>query len=427
MNISGDGAAYDIGFGALSRLLASNSPIKVMVLNSGVYSNTGGQASTASLSGQDSDLARFGKASPGKLEDRKELGLIASFHPKVFVVQSATAFPGHFLKNVMAYLEHSTSPALLDVYTPCQGEHGIADDAANRRARLAVEARVSPLFVHDPKAGETLAERFSIEGNPAVDQDWASMTLEYMEDGQLKLMDVPLTPADYAHDETRFKKQFRPLPQGAEGVPLHDYIDLPVVERGRVVPFVYKTNAKRELVKLEVGAMVVHLVEERRHNWRTLQHLSGLDMVKVSSSHKAEIAALQKQYDEAVNDREATMDSIATGMSELAAASGAPAAVGFGGALASAPAAAAAPAAAPAANGSAIPHIHDEDVTLCTDCKTCYQEVPELFELTKVIVDGQAKQVAHTIPGALDQVEVTPQLQARLAKVSATCDAEIVK
>ena len=133
ISMGGDGATYDIGFGALSRLLTTSTPIKVVVLNTGVYSNTGGQASTASLTGQDSDLTRFGAAHAGKQEDRKELGLIAAFHPNVFVVQTCTALQGHFLKNVMEFLNYSASPAVLDVYTPCQAEHGIADAAASQR------------------------------------------------------------------------------------------------------------------------------------------------------------------------------------------------------------------------------------------------------------------------------------------------------
>ena len=55
-----------------------------------------------------------------------------------------------------------------------------------------------------------------------------------------------------------------------------------------------------------------------------------------------------------------------------------------------------------------MPHIHEEDVSLCTNCKACYQDVPELFELTKVVENGAVMEVAHTIPGALEQVEVTP-------------------
>ncbi|NDR59455.1 2-oxoacid:acceptor oxidoreductase family protein [Aliiruegeria sabulilitoris] len=428
INISGDGAAYDIGFGALSRLLASNTPVKVMVLNSGVYSNTGGQASTASLSGQDSDLSRFGPASHGKQEDRKELGMIAAFHPEVYVVQSATAMPGHFLKSLMGYLQHSSSPALLDVYTPCQAEHGIADAAAAQRAKLAVEARVAPLFVHDPKAGETIEERFSLDGNPAVDKDWTTVTLEYIEDGKLQLKEVSLTPAHFAFDETRFKKQFRPLSANANAVPIEDFINLPKAERVGKAPYVLATDAEKRLIKLEVGNTVVHLVEERRRSWRTLQHLAGQVVDKLDAAHHAEIDALQARYEEAVEAREASMDSIATGMSALAAASGAPAAVGMTGALA--PVAGAAPtaaAAAPAGNGGALPHIAEEDIAKCSDCKTCYQEIPELFELTKMVVDGEARNVARTIPGALEKIEITDELRARVARVAANCDSEIIK
>jgi pyruvate-ferredoxin/flavodoxin oxidoreductase len=65
ISMGGDGATYDIGFGALSRLLVTNTPIKIVVLNTGAYSNTGGQTSTASFTAQDSDLTRFGIAHIG--------------------------------------------------------------------------------------------------------------------------------------------------------------------------------------------------------------------------------------------------------------------------------------------------------------------------------------------------------------------------
>ena len=163
LTIGGDGASYDIGFGALSRILTSGTPLKVMVLNTGVYSNTGGQASTASYTGQDSDLSRAGAASQGKTESRKELGLIATLHPGVLVVQSATAYQAHFLRNAVEFLEYTDGPALLDVYTPCQSEQGIADDQSANRGRLAVRSRMSPLFVHDPRRGDTMAERLTLE------------------------------------------------------------------------------------------------------------------------------------------------------------------------------------------------------------------------------------------------------------------------
>ena len=99
LTIGGDGASYDIGFGAMSRVLASDTPIKVLVLDSGAYSNTGGQASTSSFTGQDSDLSRFGGSHSGKHEARKELGLLASFHPHVYACSTSTAFHGHFLEH----------------------------------------------------------------------------------------------------------------------------------------------------------------------------------------------------------------------------------------------------------------------------------------------------------------------------------------
>jgi pyruvate-ferredoxin/flavodoxin oxidoreductase len=74
--VGGDGAMYDIGFQNLSRAMMSGKPIKVVVLDTQVYSNTGGQACTAGFFSQVSDMAPYGKANPGKQEVRKEIGLI---------------------------------------------------------------------------------------------------------------------------------------------------------------------------------------------------------------------------------------------------------------------------------------------------------------------------------------------------------------
>ncbi len=421
----GDGATYDIGFGSLSRLMSTSTPVKAMVLNTGAYSNTGGQASTASMTGQDSDLARFGAAHPGKQDVRKELGLIAAFHPNVFVVQSNTALQGHFLKSVVSYINHNESPALLDVYTPCQGEQGIADSASAEHSRLAVDSRISPVFVHDPSKGSDLHARFSLDGNPEPTKDWATFSLEYVEDGQTKLMDLPYTPADFARTETRFKKQFKKLAADAQAVPVAEYVDIPATERNGTLPFVYSTDDAKKLIKLEVSPTLVALVESRRKYWRTLQYLAGLNVERIDASHKAELESLQSQYKAAVSDRENAIDSIARAMSELAASSKAPAAGGLGLSLGGAPAAPAA--AAPAAtNGGGEVVKMDDDVSKCTNCKTCYTEVPELFEKTKIVVDGSPKEVAHLIPGATSKVKATPELKSKLARIAANCDAEII-
>ncbi len=427
ISLGGDGATYDIGFGALSRLLSTTTPIKVVVLNTGAYSNTGGQTSTASLTGQDSDLSRFGAAHAGKQDQRKELGLIAAFHPNVFVVQASTALQGHFMKNVMAFMSHNTSPAVLDVYTPCQAEHGIADAAASRHARMAVDSRMNPVFVHDPRAGNDLHARFSLDGNPDPTKDWTTTAVEYVEDGAVKLLEVPFTPADFAAKETRFKKQFRPLAADADGVPVHQYVELPVAERTGKTPFIYATDDDRTLIRLEVAATLVQLVRDRRRYWRTLQYLAGLDVAALDNAHRGELEALQRRYQDSVVERETAIDSIARAMSELAASSDAPSVGGLAALMpgvAAAPPPTAVPATAP--GGGVFVSLAEEDMAKCTNSKTCYQDLGELFEKTRIVVDGVTKEVGHLIPGAVERTTLTPELKTKVARVAANCDAEII-
>jgi pyruvate-ferredoxin/flavodoxin oxidoreductase len=169
--LGGDGAMYDIGFQSLSRMLMSGMDIKVLVLDTQVYSNTGGQTSTSTFTGQDAKMAAFGKAQPGKRERRKELGQILLMHPHVFVAQTTAAHTAHFYKAVMAANEYP-GPAVLIAYTTCQPEHGVGDDQSLVQEKLAVDSRAFPLLVYDPRKGERLRECLSLAGNPAMKEDW---------------------------------------------------------------------------------------------------------------------------------------------------------------------------------------------------------------------------------------------------------------
>ncbi|MDO8107714.1 2-oxoacid:acceptor oxidoreductase family protein [Isoptericola sp. b441] len=432
MTIGGDGASYDIGFGALSRVLASDTPIKVMVLNSGAYSNTGGQTSTASFTGQDSDLSRFGGAHAGKHESRKELGLIASFHPNVYVASTSTALHGHFLKCSMDYLSYAEGPAVMDTYTPCGSEHGIAEAASAARARLAVESRMSPLFVHDPRRGKTLYEWFSLEGNPDPEKTWTTTTLQYVDEaGQIQLMTTPLTPAEFALGETRFKKQFRPLKPADEetAVPIDEYVELDLGDREGRTPFIYATDDDQRLMKVQCSHQVVALVEDRKRYWQILQYLSGLHEEELGAVYADDLASITARYDEAMTLRESSLDDIARAMAELATSSKAPAGLSAPVPMRNGAAGATAPAAAPAATAVAdrAVWLDPADVAKCTDCGTCYQELPMLFEKTTQVIDGEARTVARMKEGALDKVEITPEIAARIERVKATCDSEIIK
>ena len=200
--IGGDGAMYDIGFQSLSRMVASGMDIKVLVLDTQVYSNTGGQASTASFGGQVTKLSAFGKAQHGRVERRKELGRILMAHGDVFVAQTTPAHVNHFYKAILDANSYP-GPAVVISYAPCQPEHGIADDASNRQARLAVDSRAFPLFIYDPRKGATTAERLSLQGNPDAKSDWTALP-----DGS------PVDFLTFARTEGRFAPHF-----AADGTP----------------------------------------------------------------------------------------------------------------------------------------------------------------------------------------------------------------
>lgn len=223
--LGGDGAMYDIGFQALSRMVASGSDIKVLVLDGQVYSNTGGQASTASFGGQVTKLSAYGRELHGRPERRKELGRILVAHGDVYVSQTTPAHLNHFYRAILDANAYP-GPAVVIAYTACQPEHGIADDAATRQAKLAVDSRAFPLFTYDPRRGETMAERLSLQGNPALRDDWAKLP-----DGS------PVDFLAFARTEGRFAPHF------AHGEP---------------TPEILATQA------------------DRLANWRLLQELAGL-------------------------------------------------------------------------------------------------------------------------------------------------------
>ena len=195
--IGGDGAMFDIGFQSLSRLLASGMNVKVFVLDTQVYSNTGGQASTSTFTGQNTKMSVHGKTFGGKQERRKEIAQIAMMHPRTFVAQTTCAHVNHFYKAVLGALEFD-GPAIICCYTTCQPEHGVADNMAGEQARLAVDSRAFPILIYDPRKGDTIKSRLSLQGNPAVKEDWFKNPKSGEE----------VSFIDFARSEGRFAKHF---------------------------------------------------------------------------------------------------------------------------------------------------------------------------------------------------------------------------
>ena len=291
VSLGGDGAMYDIGFQNLSRALMSGMPVKILVVDTQVYSNTGGQACTSGFISQVSDMAPFGKAQKGKQETRKEISLIGLAHRTSYVMQGTIAHVNHLLESYIDGL-NSRRPALFNIYAVCPPEHGVGDDKAFDQSKLAVESRAYPLFRFDPDLGTTFHETVSLEGNPALDQDWPTYTLKYKnEAGAEQTMTLPMTFADFAATEARFLKQFKKAPPetwNENMVMLADFIQLDEDEREGKFPYIWAVDQKNRLMRLLVTEDMVRSSEERLQFWRQLRNIAGLDTQPVDHAGVAE-------------------------------------------------------------------------------------------------------------------------------------------
>ncbi len=368
--LGGDGAMYDIGFQNLSRALMSGMPIKVLVVDTQVYSNTGGQACTSGFIGQVSDMAPFGPAWKGKEEIRKEMTLISMAHRTTYVLQGAISNYTHLLEGYIEGL-NSRRPALFNIYTVCQPEHGVGDDMADVQSKLAVESRGYPLMRFNPDEGETWEECLDLEGNPAIDDDWPVYKLEYEDedgDGDKESLELPMTFADFAITEGRFRKHFRMAPRDTWNdnmVPLAEFIDMEEEDREGLYPYIWAVDKKNHLMRVLCSAEIVTSTEERRGYWRLIKSIAGLakkvDPEQIAADVRADMA-----------------QKLSAGLLSLVAG-------GAGGDLAAK--IAAAPAAPPAAvkggNGAAAPGNGYEPVWIdspeCTACDECIEINPKMF------------------------------------------------
>jgi pyruvate-ferredoxin/flavodoxin oxidoreductase len=185
--MGGDGWAYDIGFGGVDHVLASDRDVNLLVLDTEVYSNTGGQMSKATPRGA---IAKF--AAGGKGTAKKDLAMMAMSYGHVYVAQ--VALGAKDVQTVRAFLEAESfpGPSLILAYSPCLAQ-GIDLGQALQREELAVRSGHWPLFRYDP--------RRIAEGKSPLQLD-------------SKRPDIPYE--EFARAETRFSALWRRHPQEAE-------------------------------------------------------------------------------------------------------------------------------------------------------------------------------------------------------------------
>ncbi|MBQ6373732.1 MAG: pyruvate:ferredoxin (flavodoxin) oxidoreductase, partial [Clostridia bacterium] len=151
----GDGWAYDIGYGGLDHVLAQGEDVNVLVLDTEVYSNTGGQASKSS---PHAAVAKF--AAAGKRTKKKDLGMMAMSYGYVYVAQVAMSDPAQVLK-ALTEAEAYHGPSLIIAYAPCIN-HGIKMNQAQLEIARAVEAGYWQTYRFNP----TAEKKFTLDSKP---------------------------------------------------------------------------------------------------------------------------------------------------------------------------------------------------------------------------------------------------------------------
>jgi pyruvate-ferredoxin/flavodoxin oxidoreductase len=185
--IGGDGWAYDIGFGGLDHVLAQNRDVNILVLDTEVYSNTGGQASKATPRAA---VAKF--AAGGKETAKKDLGMIAQGYGNVYVAQVAMGANMTQVVKAFAEAEAHPGPSLIIAFSPCIA-HGIDMATMMNHQKEAAESGYWPLYRYDPAA--------SALGQPGMHLDSRKPTIPFRE---------------FAKNEGRFAMLTRSNPKHAE-------------------------------------------------------------------------------------------------------------------------------------------------------------------------------------------------------------------
>ncbi len=188
--IGGDGASYDIGYGGLDHVLASGENVNILVLDTEVYSNTGGQSSKATPAGA---IAKF--AASGKRVRKKDLGMMAMSYGYVYVAQVAMgASPAQYF-NAIKEAEAYDGPSLIIAYAPCIN-HGLKAGMglSQREEKLAVECGYWHLYRFNPALEGTDKNPFTLDSK---EPDWSKFQ-------------------DFLKGEVRFASLYKMYPDSAE-------------------------------------------------------------------------------------------------------------------------------------------------------------------------------------------------------------------
>jgi len=286
--VGGDGGMGDIGFQNVSKVVLQNRPnVKVLLLDTQVYSNTGGQNSDSSPMLGGFDFNQFGPATEGKLTEMKSVAeAFLGGHGSPFVARVSAANTGSLYKAILDGLVYR-GVGFIQMYTSCQPEHGIPDHASQAQAILARDSRGIPELVFNPSLGETYEESLNIKGNPNFKFDWFERRHPVSKDK------YTYTVAHWALTEARFRRHHKKLKEDAlDGkVRLEDKLKLitqdDITHRRFLDPthrsfvpdfeiYLKDYSADGKVKYYLLSRQMVLFCVERRKSWRMLQSRAGI-------------------------------------------------------------------------------------------------------------------------------------------------------
>ncbi|MDK1024370.1 MAG: 4Fe-4S binding protein [Gammaproteobacteria bacterium] len=276
-------------------LLNSDLPIKILVMSELGFGLTAGQPMQTSMVPLQNPSAN--------------LGMLAMAQRHAYVAQVSISEPDHLQSSVTEAIKF-TGPALINVNAPSPERHGFKQNQTLRQAHLAVTSRAFPLFRYNPASAGVFGTRISLQGNQDLLETWTKTAA-----GQY------LTPAHWASAESRFKPWFSMLADDAPTpTEMLEWMDLNERSRKGKTPYIEVSteNEAEDAIRYCVDPGFIHVVEEQRQSWQTLQELAGLvtpftDRVeqevqeKLEAAHQTELDALKKDYEQRIIEMQQNM------------------------------------------------------------------------------------------------------------------------
>ena len=298
--VGGDGGMGDIGYQNTSKVILQNRPnVKAVMLDTQVYSNTGGQNSDSTPMLGGSDMNVFGAATQGKSVEKKTVAeTFLAGHGSPFVAQVSIANPPKLYRSILDSLEYRGT-AFLQCFTTCQPEHGVGDDMSLTQAQRVRDSRGAPEFVFNPRLGETYHEALDLKGNPSLDLDWY--------EAKCKATGEPyrFTVAHWCATEARFRNHLKKVKDSdtAKLIPLENMLvritQQDVVYRRYLMPehrayvpdfgvYIKMPGPNGDMEYRAISRQLVLFCVERRKAWRMLQSKAGIE----NREYKAQRAVL---------------------------------------------------------------------------------------------------------------------------------------